>query len=607
MIALVPFLPLALVLSSGPGPLSGAPQPGLTRATHSIPTEFQGPSVLRLYDLSTVRLSSSEEFEEDPFHANLLPYIDPVFRRGEDLFGEWDESSDDGTVVNLITSVFGAEFEYEGREVWMTDDQRVAVLGPAGLHERVRALVDFLEAQANAQADITVDVLRLPRGTSAAVPSGAVVPAQDVDAWLARAAQEGSHASYAMGVRSDRSSVLKLTRDVEFVADYDVEIAQAAAIADPITVSVPVGLRLGLRGSAAEGGLWLALSMKDGREYGEPERRNLELAFVSTAEGSKTQHVRDAGLFRNMHVISRGAGFSTFLPDGQALVLRTGIDLARHGDEHVLVLRRSGGTLAPSARLRVDADGSELFIANLSSILPPRVVSSGTLMWPGAVTEALHGNFGDVLLQVGLRWDSTEVFLESMSGRTAAMEFELVDRWMLAFPYDDEGRREQERVRESFAALLAQPTLMQLSMTLERNGQEALRSSLPVRMGQSCSMVLGLESLGVPDYDVEVAQFSSVADPKVVILFDGVALWVQPKRTADGGVLFDVRGSAHLLDKGERVSLGGQVLGELDMSTYSHLAVNERRQVPERDGAWTAVFGEASGDQDLRLTLALTR
>ena len=55
--------------------------------------------------------------------------------------------------------------------------------------------------------------------------------------------------------------MLDLSRDEPVVTDFDVEIAQGAAIQDPIVTVVSTGTRLSARAAPAEDGMFLALTI----------------------------------------------------------------------------------------------------------------------------------------------------------------------------------------------------------------------------------------------------------------------------------------------------------------------------------------------------------
>ena len=214
--ALPPTVLAALALASGAG--------------ETAPAE----NVLRVYDLSSTDVVSDQA--RDPFQGVLLPALPLDWPEGgPGTFTEGEESGGADAMVDLLGRLFGDELAYEGRSVRLGPDGRLAIRAPEELHARVAELVAFFDATLNAQVELHVDVLGVEPGGG---PATSVVDVAEAERWIEGARSAGRHEAYRLRVRGDRPAVLDRTTSVGAVVDYDVEIAQAAGVADPITLRV---------------------------------------------------------------------------------------------------------------------------------------------------------------------------------------------------------------------------------------------------------------------------------------------------------------------------------------------------------------------------------
>ena len=561
-------------------------------------------NVLRVYDLSSV--AASHEEEQDPFDVVLLPFLRLHYEMDDDIYSEVEEGGGAEGLVDLITNLYGDEFDYEGRTIHLGAKGKLAVRGPEALHQRIDELISFFDQSINAQVDLLVDVVRFAPGAGAAVPAGSVIDAAEAESWLGGAAQGAERESYRVSLRSDRATVLDMTRNVAALVDYDVEIAQGSAIADPITGSAVLGTRLALRGAAGNDGLFLALSWRRGDETPGASSRELNSKLMIASADEQVTYVGASPTVENLQVAGRAAGLNTYLPDGKALVLHTDVGLSRYAVEEVIVLRVAGGGLAGQRTLAFDDRGVELVVADLGSLSPPRCVATGALLWPGYVPEHLSSRLWRRTLLATQLWRGEEDFhVDVLLEGVRYLTEDRMGRWLVTRPDGSGGppeaiAAEQRLLRSTFAALQPDPGLVDLSFRLTRAGGEGpaadIGARFPVRLGESCTVVLGIEELEVRDYDVEVAQYAATADPIVFHAFDGLALWARPERDPKGGMLIEVRGGGHLLLGREALPLGIETMPFVDQSDFAHLFVSERvRMQRGDDGRWRTVFGLAGG------------
>ncbi|MFT5049228.1 MAG: hypothetical protein ACI8QZ_000618 [Chlamydiales bacterium] len=567
--------------------------------------------VARVYDLSHIDWNPVQE--RDMLATSLVPGLELPEAWTEN--GAEDQGGSTGArIVALIQTIIGDEFQYEGRRFEETRSGQLLVVAPASLHQRISSLLTYLERMASSSVELSVDVVTLPAGQE--LPTiGPIVPVAQADRWMAGiAAQRGSSASYEMHVSASSVAVLKSTRDVHAVLDYDVEIAQGATIGDPITRRIPVGKRLALRAAPSASGVHLAMTWKHSEILDAPARE-LQAGFMITMAQGKPGFFENGLHVTDLRVMSRSVSLATHLPRGHAMILEMGASLERAGMREYLVLRQSGSGMQVSETLGLGDSGQELLFAHLGALVPPSCAHGGALMWPTIVHDVLErGIWDSPSLSAGLRRPETSTyasFIEGASGN--ALVVDVQGDWLLAYPSDvgTDVSGDLARVRNLFDELLAPTETLNVRIQLDQAGQAAVVAQLPVRLGTSAGVAIGIEDFEQPDYDVEVAQFSATQDPVINAAFDGLVLFLDPTVTSSGALSLTLRGAGHLLLEREQVDLGSYIAARLDHSEYAHLFVNETLTLhPDADGTWSAAIGlqgEGAARTDLTLRVDISR
>jgi hypothetical protein len=567
------------------------------------------PNVLRLYDLGALELG---QFEVSHSHRNtLLPFV-----RGADEV-DYHEEGDDGDkgehFVNLLTDLYGGEFEYEGRMLDITEDGMLVVLGPEALHGRVERLYAFYEATLNSQAVLQLEVLSL-RATEGG-PNTALLDVAGADALAQQARQAGGYRAFSVPVRADRTVMIDASRSVSLLLDYDIELAQGAAIGDPIVYEVSAGSRLHLQAAPVADGLALALTWKHG-ELVSDNRREIGLSASINTESGKSQVFEVASRMQGYKLANRSAGFGCMLPRGKVLALRASTDQARGATNEVVLIRQVSGGLTARAEFAL-SPSSKLVLADTGSAVPPAVRAGGSLLYPNTVPPGLPptGMYTAALLTSNLRESDHGLVLDLMQrGEREHVGLSEIGRWAVLLPIDltagEDGEaiaREQAEALATLGALAADMTQFGLELTVLDGRARVASATLPLRNGTGAVVTLGMESAFVRDLDVEVAQFAAIPDPHVGVSFDGLALYVKPTLTARGTLLLDVRGGANLVRKLEEFDLGTDLFRFIDQPSAQHVFVHQRRDVAAAsDGSWSTVFGDTAGE-GVQLEVRLTR
>ena len=571
--------------------------------------------ILRTYDL---RLAAPVVDHGEVWEC-LLPNMGGHTRL--DFESEWESQFLGEDVMSLIFELYDEEFEYADRRIEYLDDGRLLVGGPASVHRGVQGILGFLERAVASNARLRVDVLRLDGDAPIAWPSGSLIPEGEAQSLVAAAAAHGIHRSYELDLNPARVSKLDAVREVPILFDYDIEIAQGSYIYDPIVVPLTVGTQLAVRCAPAPGGTWLALTRRCAEQVGEVRRTEFSVGGRISHEGGTPMEMRGPKGIESVDMLSRSLATCAFLPDGRALVYRSGLDVVTGGGEELLVLRVEGEMPEPIQTCELDGGDRRLQLVDAGWIQPPYLrfqegILSGEHLPRNAwywLERILYGDDADVATSVVLHTAETDRvsdLLNDYHGEENALM--TLGPWVVAVPMVEEGEDPQPIQADSPAfQLIEAPEVVEVSVSLVRTGEERPRVAgwdLPLVIGYPSVAVLGGESLYLGEYDVEVAQYCSANDPLSLYSFDGLALWLQPIRSASGEVVLEVRARARLRDGDfEDVDLGYGVTKWIQKVEYTELSAN--RQLRFRTGGRatrTAVLGDTTGTEEGGLALEIT-
>ncbi|MBK7874285.1 MAG: hypothetical protein IPJ77_00765 [Planctomycetes bacterium] len=554
----------------------------------------EAPLVTRSYDLSGV-FPRSATFRAVEF---LFPHVVALFDASQDSSLQESEPAAPEVLIDLIQQQFPAEFDAEGRRLWIANGPRILVRAPEDVQPGVLQLVQNTEALFASSMELQVDVVRAP---TANVTTGSLAVA-DAEALLAAAG--GERSTYRVDLAPGVPALLDLSGTKEFVADYNVEIAQAASIFDPIVATIATGVRLQAYAAPAPGGTWLALSLRASQPSGElrdvPFPGNVSLTTQDgVLRGSTPRSVQSARLQ------SRSLALNVFLADGKALVLRTGFDLATGRDDACFVLRMHGKPLPREFRLGpVGKPGApELRAFALGFARPPTqsIESDGILSTLGNEGSALPMAFlndQDASVRIALQAGAHDEVLDVLRDEYPDFDFGDWGGWMLVRPNDPSQpptAAQLDAIGASLARLAPSPRLFQIGLTLRRGGEKGAvlaRAVLASRAGEPAVAVLGMEETRVFDLNVEVAQSASAADPVVGSVFEGLAVEARPLPGLAGETRLLLHARARVQRGAARdFEANGDAIGALELADYDQLLFDERLAF-KKDGPRTVRLGD---------------
>jgi len=551
---------LAILARTG-DPVPPVPTPG-------DPTE---DTVLATYDLRGVlpRWDGGTEWRQS---LGVVPAVDP--RRENPSVFESNDYSELASyeLLDLLTQILGDELRREGREL-VVEGSVLTVLAPEALQEQVRSVLDAMQMALAGTIPVRVDILTLGEGSPGELLSSSTPSEEEatklIGALLGRGAQ---HRSFQMELSAGRTARVDARRRIPFLFDYDVEIAQASMVFDPVMAHTFDGTQLLLRGLPVSGGLALSALILRSELLGKIEERTISVrGMVNHIEGQQAEMIEGPGTIQTPQVLVRGLSLDTLLPDGKALALSLDADLGTARAREIVILRRLGGGMTsyvarpiPRTNRTLIALNSELFrrgslVANLiedqddHGFAIPGVeaqfdgeISSFLLEWL-KVRFSIWRRFGPwILIVTDPAWD-----------RDAAAELDKLVK----------SRREATR-------------LLELGVDLRAQGRESsypVRLKLPVLEGSSVGILVARGTTAVIDYDVEVAQGASVPDPLVETLFEGLAM----RLSVDSGHC-EAGGLAQLFDSpAASLETNYAMIGAIQLPQPRILRFDERLRLPE--------------------------
>ena len=549
---------------------------------------------LRSYDLQPLLV---------PYHAEFELQVLPC--RGAGPGSEEREHLDAGLVIELVRALCSPEFEYEGRML-QESGGALYVTAPAAVQERVARILAFLGGTLATHTDVLVDELLLPEPLSKD-PAALLAP-EEAQKLIAGA---GPHRAWKLQLRPGWAGAALSLRSISFVSDWNVEIAQGAAIYDPIVDCIPVGDALVCSGASAPGGLWLALLARCAESSG-PKDHPLEVSATVASDASPIQNPQPNGptaraggrvlqagprLWQSVPVSLHGLALNTFLPDGKVLCVSATLGVGEQKSTRLLLVRRAGTSTAPVQGLAFDPKGSggrDLVLVDGGWLRPPYCALEGDLRGGGALPQLIESEQGP--LKAFLHAADTSRAHELLQTTSGCDVFDS-SAWLVLVrsprPVEGSGR---EAALTRLGAGAPTPQAYSVELALRRGGTLVARSSLALRSGVASSVVAGAEDQLLADWDVEVAQFAAVGDPQIRESFEGLCARLRVDRDGAGGVLLDIRAFGQVRS-GELRNLDPQVptVGPMSQGSWDRLGIEERVTLGG-EGAKKVGFGDTGGN-----------
>ena len=522
----------------------------------------------------------------------LLPLDDSGGYDLEPIADEPAAAHDADTLIDLLrTVVEPSQWDTEEWFVHREENGTLLVGAPSDVHAKIAELLATLERDALPSERLEVRVL-----PGRAASDGALL----VDRATAdgrRAAQGALHTA-----RVALRDLLRVATETgvrhEYVAAWDVEVAESAGIAGPTRSDWLAGLRLSACATRVEAGALVQLAVCSADAIGELE----SLAIVAEAT-----HRLDSSLLQQRafgRLDAPRVGFVSFagtllIPDGKVLWLP-------------VTARSAYGTVECTLELRCELGGSRVL-----TVIEPIARSEGEPLrfW-------MHRPLPEALRRIGFgrlaaeqrRFDRDEQpFGASLRGPAAVARFGEIgdlDRApeLAARAAGDELESDpgchlalagsmvrallppaaSDRAERALASASAPPRSAVIRGRVRRGEQLCTEFAVPAMFGQTCALWTGVQTRLVHGWAVEIANRMAMPRPQLESYVDGVGVRIELQRGASGEVRLGVNAAAQLLTAVPKlVPLGDASSLASHLPSSAVLAIDEWVTLPARGGSVT--------------------
>lgn len=476
-------------------------------------------------------------------------------------------------LVELIyTQIDPPSWEMEGSAIEVRANGRIYVWNRAAVVDSVRDFVEELRKEASRRVELSLRV--------------------DDDS--------GTKASASLSLSPARAGVVSQTRSTRFVADYEVEIAQGAAIGNP-TIQDALG------GFVAE---LVATPTVDGsRVVLEGVLQQGELTGMRSVDLGYDEEYLPRPPRRQQAFTHGRVELPTY--DGIAVVMSTVVGVG----EEVVVPIQAGRSR--TLRMTPTLSGGPVALPNL--------VPAGSLFRPmtgaNVYVPVVEGVFrqvrNDYIPPPSLGFDdegasemSADLFLDLLQQTVSPRKWG--DPWMVeALPpshlllvADEAGRAAVRRFVAEREAELLRPVKLGVRVIATSapfevgagrpapEGELLAAATIPTLFGRRACLIAGTNAAYLDDYDVEVAQEARIADPFVGHAFDGLVFRAVPRGDAGARtavVELDLRFYRRTIQS-EPHQLDTQYLGPVDKLDLRQCALQTALSMPAR-GTYVADAG----------------
>lgn len=483
----------------------------------------------------------------------------------EDVFMSLDECFD--AVERSVEADPAAELESLS-----TIQGRLRVEGNDAALAITRRTLDTLRALASDKA--RVEVIRVPDEFAMKVSSPVLDAEETARLFEALTGVAPMTQAVPMGRRVSFGS----TRTTSFLADYDVEVAQASMAADAVISIVQSGLHVGVRLDRAADG-----------------RRVIARVWGRDAEAETPFRGRSLEGF---------AGADIELPSASAALFAASGILEPGG---ALLLRCGSATGSLLVRIRPErADGIPADALVLGEHLVGRMRVRPLWFDPASPSQGWShddSNLAEATAPWGSEGIRADEFVEEVLGQRRAANGLISFGSLGLYVGADDDRSSLRTAFDEYAAAApvhtfgvelahsllspADAAAVLASGDLEAFAKTAAERNLgAVLEGDTLTLTGGIEASYLQDFDVQIAGGSNIQDPIIKQVFDGIGLWISPVAKTDSG------GMTAWMDL-QRQTLGG----ELRSAPIVNFAIG----VPEGGEAYPRVSGEYRTDLTVEL------
>ncbi len=476
------------------------------------------PRVMHVYDLGALSAGMRSWFfdtvDVTEREFSLLGISHQVEGQRE---GDSVDEQDPGRAEMAAEIVRACVGPIEGFEVEpIAEGHQLLVTGTEADHKTVVRVVEQLRAAGDPPVELDVRHLTiLDRSLDDAARAALLAPGKLSAEQLAALARFDSRSGRQGGVLEvavGRWGVFRAVRELRYVPDFNVEIAQGAAIADPVPAISADGLKAAVRPFLLrDGRLLLRVVASMGDREGEPRR-----VALGAQEATDLLRLRNTDFGEVEQIDYRGGAVSTeaIVAPGEMATIVLATDARGELRWDVLALTVKAAPKPIVADTFVVAPVGAL----VTEDAPRRVVWNGTT-----------GELALAPLETGPRLALESVLHRIGFPADAEGEFKTGDEHLHGGSLLLRGRAASLRAaNEGILALereLIRPAQIEIRFVAERPGGAARAVGLlaaPLTAGRVAALAAYLRMDTIGDYEVEVAQEARIADPVHQVVTAGV-------------------------------------------------------------------------------------
>lgn len=550
--------------------------------------------VTRTYDVRALGLADWKHDDEGSKRGGLrlVPSLEMeyAFTPGD---GGGGPGLADERWVNLLVDLLGRTAQADGRSVVVSTNGQLIVSGPPALHTSVEALLALVSDVTAGETRLVLDVVRMELADALAL-DGAFVP-------LARAVElaRGASERYEVALRDDTGASIDAKREVPVLIDYEVEVANAAAMGEPVVAYCSLGTQLFARGAPARDGVHLAFAVKRGDLTIGRRTSGVGVMARHIGEDGRAMTTRCATLLDDPTWMATSFATSCFLPVDQALVL---VGASEGGTCEVLLLSVAGQPAMPFRSAKF-ADGGLVALLHLGALVPPDLLAAGDVLRDRLAsnramrsTHLLGDKFG-LLSCFPVRGESAAVRDGLLRRLGRGFESWEIGPWLVL--------RGDERALIVADAVERRAASLQVDVRFEAGGQVLRTARLPMRLGSGGAVALTNETFDAVESDLEIAERSTCSDLALEHVFDGLVCWMRALPLGADRFVLETAGAAQLVGPRRVKEMDDMLVPALEERDVERLGLRDRRVLTKgADGVYRTVLGTQVGD-GLRVVIEL--
>ncbi len=567
-----------------------------TASSFSFAGDLNGPDgnaelVGKVYDLGHLRMLESES------ESNGL-ILFPTSRVNRPIQTDsWQSLTD--PFLSLVGTVLWEEIEYDGRTMDSSGENHLYLKAPESTHGDLKALLGFYEGLCTAETQVQFYWARVPQ--DAVAPSG-IVPISHAMDWVS-SLPKGSVSMDRVGVPANRAATIRQVRSTPILSEADVEIAQGVSAVDDVTRHVGSGRWAMVHAVPGSGGLQLSLTWTD---VAHPNLTWAELALSALlgAEGKPASPQRLGGKVQLMHQPANVSSSRVFVPEGMASVTRVN---CKDGQSTLLVA--IPGQAAPVEQsFNLTGNRKDRGVAFLMRSLVPLQVS-----WNLDEGFIRAGNWDD-------EWcwrnqsDSSEWMAHRALEDTAQdlVEMNQVGGYIVLHTAHGVSRdqlpvahmeldRAAKRLRD---LIVRQPSHKVTLSVFQGEGNQVLQLEQVMAEGSKSSWFCGAERSFIRDFDVEVAQYSSIHDPSIKLQMEGSMIELSLARDAKGDLTVTMDAVMNLPQSEAPLDFDSPLFNGYRRMTYQQARFRGMKTLGQtgQPGAYRAYYG-GDGEDAIHMKL----